>query len=81
MASEIYFGPGVATSSATPGERRDVYVISRDEIDFNNATMTEPSVDIEATHEVSSRLKGERFLITLRANGIATQRTRLSFRM
>ncbi len=66
---EVYFGPGVAVSNTTPGERRDRYVIERGEVVFNNATRTEPTVDLEATHEVNSRLKGERVLVTLRATG------------
>jgi outer membrane protein assembly complex protein YaeT len=76
---ELYFGGrvGSAAGASLPTERRDRYIIEQGTIDFNNPVRTEPDFTFVATHELN--LPGERYLITLRANGTPqTLRTELS---
>lgn len=74
---EVYFGPEEGAEAAALGERRDRYIIERGTVDFNNPVRTEPTLDLEATHELEAG--DERYLIRLRASGTPTDlRTELT---
>ena len=74
---EVYFGPTEGAEAAALGERADRFIIERGTVDFNNPLRTEPTVDLEATHELQAR--DERYLIRLRAEGTPTDlRTELT---
>ena len=67
---EVYVGLTKGGEAAAVGERRDRYIIQRGIVDFNNTLRTEPSLDIEAVHDLN--VKGENYLVTLRATGTLT---------
>lgn len=67
---EVYVGLKKGGEAAAVGERRDRYIIQRGTVEFNNTLRTEPSLDIEAVHDLN--VKGENYLVTLRATGTPT---------
>src|SRR6185295_8589445 len=74
---EVYVGLTKGGEAAAVGERRDRYIIQRGTVDFNNSLRTEPTLDIEAIHDLS--VKGENYVVTLRATGTPTDlRTELT---
>jgi outer membrane protein assembly factor BamA/autotransporter translocation and assembly factor TamB len=74
---EVYAGLTRGGEAAAVGERRDRYIIQRGIVDFNNSLRTEPTVDIEAVHDLNA--KGTNYLVTLRATGTPTNlRTELT---
>jgi hypothetical protein len=74
---EVYFGPAKGAEAAAVGERRDRYIIERGTVDFNNPLQTEPTFDIEATHDL--RVKEESYLVRLSVTGTpADLRTELT---
>ncbi len=74
---EVYVGLTKGGEAAAVGERRDRYIIQRGTVEFNNPLRTEPSLDIEAIHDLN--VGGESYLVTLRATGTPTDlRTELT---
>ncbi|HZI50944.1 MAG TPA: translocation/assembly module TamB domain-containing protein [Terriglobia bacterium] len=74
---EVYFGPSSGGEATALRERRDRYIIERGIVEFNNPVRTEPTIDLEATHDL--QVKDERYAIRLTAMGTLTDlRTELT---
>jgi outer membrane protein assembly factor BamA len=64
---EVYFGPSAGGEATALRERRDRYIIERGSVEFNNALRTEPTIDLEATHDL--QVQNERYAVRLTASG------------